>query len=222
MHWIERFDLFLFDFDGLLVDTERLHFQAYQTLCLRHGYELAWGFDEYIGVAHTSATALRQALQHHLQDIPWEDLYQEKKEIYLDLLKQGHITLMPGVEILLKKLASRKIKRCVVTHSPKDQVDRIKSQFQILNTIPLWITREDYQNPKPAPDGYLKAIELLADPEDRIIGFEDSLRGLQALQKTRAHPVLICDSYHFQLQGDSLGVTHYSSLTKIPGSFILT
>ncbi len=39
----------------------------------------------------------------------------------------------------------------------------------------------------PAPDAYLKALELLADPGDRIIGFEDSLRGVQSFFKQLLH-----------------------------------
>ena len=44
MNWISNYDLFLFDLDGLLVDTEKLHFEAYKRLCSRFGYELAWDF----------------------------------------------------------------------------------------------------------------------------------------------------------------------------------
>ncbi len=81
---------------------------------------------------------------------------------------------MPGVEELLKELIELKSKRAVVTNSTKEQIETIKELLPLLKSIPLWITREDYENPKPAPDGYLKAMEVLADSGDRVIGFEDS------------------------------------------------
>lgn len=217
MRWIEKFDLFLFDLDGLLVDTEKLHFEAYRALCKQHGHRLDWDFDHYVQIAHTSHDGLQKAIYPLIeQGGSWDTLYQEKKALYIEMLRQGTLELMPGVEPLLKELAFSSAKRCVATHSARGQVETIKQKLPILKTIPVWITREDYENPKPAPDAYLKAIELLGDPGDRIIGFEDSLRGLRALQETPAEPVLICDPNHPQLKGEPLGAaTHYSSLEKI-------
>ncbi|MGD0665742.1 MAG: HAD hydrolase-like protein, partial [Rhabdochlamydiaceae bacterium] len=47
MDWTDKFDLFLFDFDGLLVDTEELHFKAYQMLCQGRGYKLPWDINRF-------------------------------------------------------------------------------------------------------------------------------------------------------------------------------
>lgn len=217
MRWFEQYDLFLFDLDGLLVDTEKLHFEAYQTLCSRYNTSLDWDYRRYVEIAHKSSEGLRNELLSLLSTSPdWDLLYKEKREIYLDLLKKGSLQLMPGVEKILTELSDARIKRCVVTHSPKEQVERIKTVLPILQSIPVWITREDYENPKPAPDGYLKAIELLADPGDKMIGFEDSLRGFQALSASGAFPVLICDPTHPQMADETLrGAKHFSSLATI-------
>ncbi|NGX27511.1 MAG: Phosphorylated carbohydrates phosphatase [Chlamydiae bacterium] len=214
MRWMKQFDLFLLDLDGLLVDTEPLHFAAYQTLCKRHGYELPWNLQEYLGIAHASSGGLQKAIHPHLGEESWNVLYQEKKRIYLELLHSGEIALLPGVEAFLGELLENRVKRCVATNSCKEQVETIKDALPILKTIPVWITREDYENPKPAPDAYLKALELLADPGDRMIGFEDSLRGIQALERAGVLPVLICDPAHSQLN-EALGVVHYPSFEQI-------
>lgn len=216
MHWSERFDLILFDFDGLLVDTERVHFEAYRELCCRYGYQLSWNFQEFIEVAHSSSQGLRQHLHPHLGDRDWKELYAEKSKIYLHLLHAQPPAYLPGVEKLLDVIGSLRLKRCVVTNSTKEQVEMIKGTLPLLESVPVWITREDYERPKPAPDGYLKAIELLADPGDRIVGFEDSLKGIEALKKTHALPVLICDPKHPQMQEGSLsGVLHSPSFEKL-------
>ncbi len=222
MRWIEKFDLFLFDLDGLLVNTEMLHYEAYRSLCSHYGYQLPWNFSEYLEVAHASSEGLREALYPHLasQGGEWSSIYAMKKKIYQESLNKGKLSLMPGVEALLQELAGARLKRCVATHSTKEQVETIKHHLPILKTIPVWITREDYESPKPAPDAYLKAIELLADPGDRIVGFEDSFRGLQALRATLALPVLICDPKHRQLKSEELvGTVHYPSFEKIPSNF---
>jgi beta-phosphoglucomutase len=123
---------------------------------------------------------------------------------------------MPGVESLLTLLDQKGIRRCVVTNSFRSQVDLIRTHQKVLQTIPHWITREDYENPKPAPDGYLRAIELYGQPGDRVVGFEDSLRGIQSLQKTPALPVLVCSSHHPLLPAAlSQGVLHFNSLGSV-------
>jgi len=218
MQWIHRFQLFLFDFDGLLVDTERLHYQAYIDALAQRGYSLDWSFLQFCQVAHLNAEALRETLSSQFSELgsDWNRFYSEKKKIYFDLVSHGHIKLMPGVEALLKALAQANIRRCTVTNSFYEQTVLIRSQIPILQTIPQWITREDYTQPKPNSECYLKAIELYGKPGDRIIGFEDSIRGLEALKGTPALPVLICPFSHPLLEmAIEGGVMHFESLEKV-------
>lgn len=197
MQWIHHYQLFLFDFDGLLVDTERLHYQAYINMCAKRGFALTWSFQRYSEAAHHDPFALRDqiyaefpALQR--QEPNWAVLYEEKKALFLQLLESGPVPLMPGAEPLLIALQEANIKRCVVTHSPFTLISRIRQQNPILETIPHWITREDYHQPKPHPECYQIAIQRLAKPGDRLIGFEDTPRGLMALLGTEAEPILVC------------------------------
>lgn len=194
MRWIYNYQLFLFDFDGLLVNTEELHFKAYQNVSLRYAAPLNWDLHRYCRTAMLSATALKEALYKaypDLQNYSWEKFYAEKREEYLRLLQAGRVTLMEGVEELLLALEKAGIKRCVVTHSPLEQIALLRQQLPILETIPHWITREHYKEPKPNPECYRHAIDRLATGDDRVIGFEDSPKGLQALLGSRAEGVLI-------------------------------
>jgi HAD superfamily hydrolase (TIGR01509 family) len=221
MNWIDRFDLFLFDFDGLLVNTEHLHYQAYLSMLEARGCNIDWGFTEFARAAHLNQNAIREGICvacPSLRQIPWETLYREKKEAYESLLLSGKIELMSGVAPLLEALASSGKRRAVATNSFRIQTQLIRSQLPILQTLEHWICREDYENAKPAPDAYLTAIELHGQKGDRIIGFEDSIRGLRALQASPAFPVLICPSHHplFEIAGE--GVCHYESFDLIPPS----
>lgn len=197
MQWIFQYQLFLFDMDGLLVDTEKLHYQAYINMCAARGYQLPWNFHRYSEAAHHDANALRDQIYEEFpklkrQEPDWKVLYEEKKQMFMELLEKGSVPLMSGVKELLNALQVANIKRCVVTHSPSSLIEKIREQNPILNTIPNWISRNDYTHPKPHPECYQIAIKKLAESQDRIIGFEDSPRGLQALLETQAKPVLIC------------------------------
>lgn len=199
MDWVNDFQLFLLDFDGLLVNTELLHYEAYLRMCAERGHELKWSFADFSKSAHYSSKQLRIDIYDSLpelyhQEPDWHILYSEKKKHYLEILKEREIQLMPGVEKFLFQLHKKKIKRCVVTHSPKEQVDFIRLQNKVLGTIDYWFTREDYNQSKPHPEPYLTAINRLAEPGDRIIGFEDSPRGIYSLMGTEAKAVLVCET----------------------------
>jgi HAD superfamily hydrolase (TIGR01509 family) len=218
MDWIHHFQLFLFDFDGLLVDTESLHYQAYRDALAKRGFKLDWDFLQFCGAAHLDAEALKRELcsQFSSLSLDWVDFYKEKKTIYLELVSKGGVKLMPGVEALLKALEKANIRRCIVTNSFHEQILLISSQIPILQTIPKWITREVYNKPKPSSECYLKAIELYAEAGDKIVGFEDSIRGLEALKGTPALPILICSSLHPLLPvAQSSGVIHFESFEKL-------
>ncbi|MDE3056258.1 MAG: HAD family phosphatase [Verrucomicrobiota bacterium] len=216
MNWVSSFQLFLFDFDGLLVDTERLHFRAYREALQERGHFLDWDFSSYCRYAHLEADSLKKALigRFPVLSLDWSSFYEEKRSRYLSLMNEGQLELMPGVERLLFLLTERGARRCVVTHSPRAAVERICSKLPLLHMIPHWITREDYKEPKPHPECYRKAISLYGKKGDRIIGFEDSVRGWTALSQTEALPLLICSDTHPQLRW-AQGALHFASFMEI-------
>lgn len=197
MDWIFQYQLFMFDFDGLLVNTENLHYQAYRAMCAARGVDFNWDFEKYCQYAHYEAAGFREAI---FRDFPqlkesesdWEILYEEKKAALIRLVEEGKTEMMPGVESLLKTLEKHGINRCVVTHSPNSLIEAIRSQNKILDTIPHWITREHYNKPKPDSECYLTAIQKHASKGDKVIGFEDTPRGLRALMGTPATPIIVC------------------------------
>lgn len=219
---LEEFELFLFDLDGLLLDTEKVHFRAYQVLCEKFGYLLTIDFLRYCELAHhTEASSWKEFFY---QEFPlmeekfssWDELKAEKKKIYLELASEREIFPMPGAKELLQRLQKGHKTTCVVTNSSRLEVDLLFKKAGILESIDHWIVREDYTNPKPAPDGYLRAIETFWKG-GKIIGFEDSWKGICALEQTPALPILVCPLNHPQLQRfSSLKKTvYYESLQEI-------
>ena len=84
MNWIQNFQLFLFDLDGLLVNTEELHYQAYVTMLQRRGYTLTWDFPAYFQIAQQDSKApeihIYKEFPKLQKDEPnWAILYAEKK-----------------------------------------------------------------------------------------------------------------------------------------------
>lgn len=222
MQWIHNFDLFLFDCDGLLVNTEEIHYMAYKRMCAARGVNLNWSFEYYCTLAHYSSDGLKNEIyiqfpQLVAQVSGWEILYNEKRQAVLDLLNEGAVHTMPGVEQLLTALDKAAIPRCVVTHSPDELVSIVRSKNPILDAIPHWITRHHYTHPKPNSECYLKAIELFAKPSARVIGFEDTPRGMNALMGTRAKSVMICTIAYPEIASFvAKGALHFPFISDIP------
>lgn len=219
--WISNYQLFLLDLDGLLVNTEELHFEAYRTMCARRGYSLDLSFREYCGIAHKSSEGLEQMVYRQFPALlktepQWKVLYAEKKAAYIELIKAGAVHMMPGAERFLIALNQAGVKRCVVTNSAADLVEIIQEKNPVLSTIPKWFTRESYSHPKPHPECYQRAVAALAVAGDRIIGFEDSARGLEALKGTPAQRVLICEKDHPVFPPDRDAFVHFESLDDLP------
>ena len=130
MRWIKDFQLFLFDFDGLLVNTEHIHYQAYVNMCERRGFRLDWTFSDFCNIAHIESSLLKDSIYAKFPDLlqqepHWEVLYREKKRAYMELLLHANIEMMPGAAELLEALAKEQIEHSVVTNSAKEQVDLI-------------------------------------------------------------------------------------------------
>lgn len=215
--WLEENQLFLFDFDGLLVDTEAFHYKAYVKMCAARGFHLDWSFAEYAKIALCSSDGIKKEIYSkfpalYASEPNWKVLYEEKKQAILQLFREEPIPLMPGVESLLKKLQVNSIKHCVVTHSAKELLELICQKNPLLRQIPYWVTREHYVHPKPSPECYNLAIEKYALPGERVIGFEDSWRGLEALCGSKAKPILVCSAdVHYIDEAKKLGAQHFVS-----------
>ena len=221
MNWMKNYQLYLFDFDGLLVNTEEIHFLAYKRMLASRGYHLKWSFDRYCQAAHYDAEAVKHQLYEEFPTLAahepdWKVLYGEKREAVISLINEGAVHLMPGVSEFLHLLEDMKIKRCVVTHSPDELINAVRKQQPILNKIPFWITREDYSHPKPHPECYLKAVEKYGGVNEKVIGFEDTPRGIRALLGTSIKPVLICQIRYPEIpEFEKRGVSHFTSLEKL-------
>lgn len=216
-----KWQIFLFDFDGTLVNSEKLHHQAYLQVAKEYGIPFAPDFTTYTKLAHFSDHALKDIVCNLSKNLDWHAFYASKKRAYLDIVAATQPELMEGVETLLLQLAQSKVITCVVTHSAKEQTLSFCKKLPILETIDHWITREDYDHPKPAPDSYRAAVaKIKKDPSQKVVGFEDTVRGLEALLAIEADPFLVSnllDSDTIQSLQKNMAkpFTHISTFSKL-------
>ena len=187
---INNYDLFLFDLDGTLINTEEIHYQAYLESLIKYGYTLTFTFDDYCKICHLDDIAMQKFVENNL-NIIYEKFYQTKRSIYLTKLNES-LCLINGFDIFLQELKKLNKKTCIVTHSSRDTIEFILEKLPILKTIDKIITKDDYKFRKPNPECYIKALTLFPECKNPI-GFEDSCKGFLSLRDSNITTVFIGD-----------------------------
>jgi len=169
----------LFDFDGLIVDTETPSFASWQEVFREHGRELplerwatiigttAGGFDPLDYLEEIHGTIDRDAVKAR------------RYEHELQLLEiEG---LRPGILEYLEEADRLKLKTAIVSSSSRQWVDRHLARLERADHFDEIVTADhDPERGKPRPTLYLEALGLLGVPAGEAIAFEDSPNGVKA------------------------------------------
>ncbi len=169
----------LFDFDGVLVDTEGAIYQAWLRTFHAHGHDLP--LDVYTRCIGSDFATWSP--KTHLEELSglafdWHDLdARRQQEILRDLSGAG---TMPGVIGLLEQLARAGTRRAVVSSSSHQWVDGWLEKLAFADHFETVVCRGDAPQIKPAPDLYLEAAKRLGLPPADCLVIEDSLNGMKA------------------------------------------
>jgi HAD superfamily hydrolase (TIGR01509 family) len=168
----------IFDFDGLIIDSETPLFDIWSSIYASHGATLTmerWqhalgtqgGFDPFEHLSTTLAETLdRDTLADFVRDEHWRLC--------------GEQPLLPGVRERLAEARTLSLGVAVASSSPSAWVQPWLERHDLLSLFDVVCTRDDVQRVKPAPDLFLLAAERLRmDPETCVV-FEDSPNGLRA------------------------------------------
>lgn len=174
-----NFAAVLFDFDGVVVDTEMAIYQAWRRTFLEHGHDLPLDlYTRCIGSDFDTWSPKTHLEELTGRGFDWHQLDAARQiEIQRDLEGQG---AMRGAAELLASLASRGIPRAVVSSSSHHWVDGWLGRLDLARHIPLTICRGDAPRIKPAPDLFLEAARQLDVAPDACLVIEDSANGLLA------------------------------------------
>lgn len=174
---VQKPSAILWDHDGVLVDTERLYFQATREMLARVGVEFTVEqYRQFLLIESRGAWHL--AKERGVNEAEIEILRAARDGRYLELLTSGDV-LIPGALELLARLKPR-YRMAVVTTSRQAHFDAIHYRTGLRDLVELVLTREDYALSKPDPEPYQRALEKLAVPASEGLVVEDSERGLRS------------------------------------------
>ena len=172
---------FIFDFDGVVVDTEKYHYLSWVAAASHVGYDLSW--QEYLPLKSTGNTEITQYLCDHSGKAVSEELFQKMRDTKLvefnrlvaDLSEKD---VLPGIRDFLTWLNQQNVRTAVASSS--NTSSGLAKRFDLSKHFQAIIDGNMKLPRKPAPDTFLLAAKMLGvDPADCIV-FEDSLAGIGA------------------------------------------
>ena len=165
------------DNDGVLVDTERLYFEATREALGSIGAPL--DEDAYVELFMTQSTGgWHLAEQAGLDAGEIAALRARRDAAYCERLRSEPL-LVPGVLDVLEELRGRYVMG-IVTSAYHDHFELIHARSGLLPYFDFVLTGRDYVQFKPHPEPYLRAIERARVPADACLAIEDSARGLRS------------------------------------------
>ncbi|CDG82833.1 HAD family hydrolase [Janthinobacterium agaricidamnosum] len=210
----------LWDNDGVLVDTERLFYEANRQLLREHAVDLTekqyfdWFLDENYGAWH-----LLRAKGYGDERI--QLLRIERRRRFSALLRQAQHVAIRDMEQLLSHFW-RRIPMAVVTSAHGEHFRQSHATCALQGYFDFVLTREMYANSKPAPDGYLMGLQRFGLHPDECIAVEDSPRGLRAANAAGLECIVVRNSMnrHYAFDHAFCVVDSVAELHEVIDSFV--
>lgn len=169
----------LFDMDGVLVDSNPFHFQAWARLSRAHhrqhtDEELRYGLS-----GRKSEDILRYLFGEETTAEQLHRLAGEKEELFREMI-HSRVSPITGLPLLLQQLAAAGWRCAVATSAPRANLELILGELRLSSFFGAEVTSEDVRLGKPHPQVYQLAAERLRMPPERCLVFEDAVAGIQA------------------------------------------
>ena len=209
-HCLKDYDLFVFDFDGTIMDTEKFHYKAWINILQTHiNKNIFFDYSTYIKNFHTIDVSNKKKylrLKYNIEDYDNEDydnenynkLYELKQKEYNKLINENEVLLVKGFEKIIDFIHQNNKKFVIVTNTSIKNIKFFSEKYPIITkNVDKIYTKENFIKKKPHPECYLRVINDY--PNHKIIGFEDSLYGFHCLyQVDKIKPVYIYhDDYYY-------------------------
>ena len=170
----------IFDMDGVLVNSEPLHFEFERRIAESLGFSMS-GEDlkPFVGISNFNFWTILKEQYGLKQDVEWlmENDRIKRLEFFM---AWENIVLIPGVEDLLKSLRAAGCKIGLASSSPVKMIDVFLEKTNAGKYFDYILSGFDVEHGKPAPDIFLRTAENLGvKPEDCLV-VEDSTNGVKA------------------------------------------
>lgn len=173
----------LFDCDGVIADTEPVHFDLFQKVLAGEGITISSDeyYREYVGM--TDRECFQSVFSKAGRNLWPEDLellMQRKHSLIEDVLSKNLVSYPAVIELI--RTAGKKYPLAVVSGALRAEIELICDALQIRKAFKVIVSAEDIKKGKPDPEGYLIGAKLLGIPAHQCVGIEDTPAGIAAVR----------------------------------------
>ena len=193
----------IFDFDGVITDSEILHFRAFNAVLTQYGFQLTKPeyYKKYLGMSDADCfRALIAEGRLPIQEPQIKNLGQQKTRIFEKLARtEGKI--IEGVREFLDTLSAARVPIAICSGALRTEIELILEEAGLRSYFNAIVSAEEVKHGKPDPEGFLLALEKLNDlwPEpltpERCIVIEDSHWGLKAAKAAGMRTIAVTNTY---------------------------
>lgn len=214
----------IFDFNGIIVDDEPIHFKLFQKVLGEEGIiltEKAY-YERYLGFDDRGAfTAGFNENKRPLDDATLHQLIARKAIYYQDMIRE-HVSIFPGVKKLVTSLAGT-LPLAVASGALRQEIDTILKTAGLLDHFNAIISAEDVTSGKPEPEIFLKALAALSAQQSgatieaaECVVIEDSKEGIRGARRAGMKCLAVTNSHPTELLGEANMVVNSLEEVTLP------
>ncbi|MGM0641246.1 MAG: HAD family hydrolase [Thermotogota bacterium] len=176
----------IFDMDGVIINSEPLHYKANQDLFDKLGFSVpSTEYSNYIGISNEKMwedLKSKYDLNEELEDLTEK----QKKHTHQYIQENMNGAEIPGIKKILEELKDMNIKTAIASSSSKDLIETVIKGFDLCEYFDVLVSGEEVKNGKPNPDIFLLASDKLKVNIKNCVIIEDSTNGVKAAKKSGA------------------------------------
>ncbi len=193
----------IFDFDGVITDSEMLHLRCFNQVLTQFGPQIATEdyYKDYLGL--TDVDVFRLVVDRGLVTLTEQQirsLAKQKNEIFKKLAKTD-ARIIKGVRDLLRMLEQNNIPMAICSGALLAEIEAVLEQNRLRSFFEVIVSAEQVKKGKPNPDGFVLTLQKLNERKqslilaDQCVVIEDSHWGLEAAKAAAMHTIAVTNSY---------------------------
>ncbi|HSR88711.1 MAG TPA: HAD family phosphatase [Pontiella sp.] len=210
----------IFDFDGIIVDSEPLHFRAFNEVLQPQGKTISWAdyCDKYIG--YDDRDAFKTIYKAHREKLSLGDLkalIARKAGILQNYVKNGEAVPLPGAVELIRSLPAR-LPVGLCSGALRSDILPVLEKLGISDAFSVMVTAEDTDKSKPDPAPYRLALKKLQIRDAATaLAIEDTPAGIFSAKGAGLKVLAVTNSYdrEYLLEADAVtdSLEHVNRMT---------
>lgn len=173
----------IYDMDGLMVNSEPLHAEAWDILLKTYGHkfsDLKNLRPSFIGMRIVDIA--KEIIKHLNLEVELNIFYRKRIEIFLKLVRE-RLQIMPGLLESLTLFKKNNFTIALASSGTKEYIDLVLDKFRIRNYFDVIVSGDDVKIGKPHPETYLLTCKKLKLKSEECLVLEDATKGVESAKE---------------------------------------